>query len=115
MAPLVSAKHGLEGLSGVMRLEFRQLGIRVAVIEPGFVGTAMGGKLRSATPRMRSVRCPTMARTDNGPAPAKVAEEIAQQAASGSPPEVVAEAVLHALTSKRPHTRYPSGAGAAPA
>jgi hypothetical protein len=56
-----------------------------------------------------------MARTDNGPAPAKVAEEIAQHAASGSPPEVVAEAVLHALTSKRPHTRYPSGAGAAPA
>jgi NAD(P)-dependent dehydrogenase (short-subunit alcohol dehydrogenase family) len=38
MAPYVSAKHGLEGLSDVMRLEFRQLGIQVAVIEPGFVG-----------------------------------------------------------------------------
>ncbi|MDT5187722.1 MAG: hypothetical protein QOI29_5880 [Mycobacterium sp.] len=28
MAPYVSAKHGLEGLSDVMRLEFRQLGFR---------------------------------------------------------------------------------------
>ena len=35
MAPYVAAKHGLEGLSDVMRLEFRQLGIHVAVIEPG--------------------------------------------------------------------------------
>ena len=52
MAPYVAAKHGLEGLSDVMRLEFRLLGIQVAVIEPGFVGTAMGGKLQ-ATPKPR--------------------------------------------------------------
>jgi hypothetical protein len=32
-----------------VRLEFRQLGIPVAVIEPGFVGTAMGGKLQNDT------------------------------------------------------------------
>ncbi len=49
MAPYVAAKHGMEGLSDVMRLEFRRLGIDVAVIEPGFVGTAMGGKLRRDT------------------------------------------------------------------
>jgi NAD(P)-dependent dehydrogenase (short-subunit alcohol dehydrogenase family) len=35
--------------SDVMRLEFRQLGIQVAVIEPGFVGTEMGGKLQRDT------------------------------------------------------------------
>ena len=42
----------------------------------------------------------------------KVAEQISQHAATGSPPAVIAEAVLHALTSKKPRTRYPSGAGA---
>jgi hypothetical protein len=41
-----------------------------------------------------------------------MAEEISEQAATGSPPEVIADAVLHALTSKKPRTRYPAGAGA---
>ena len=111
MAPYVAAKHGLEGLSDVMRLEFRQLGIHVAVIEPGFVGTAMGGKLQSDTEAgIRSL--PDEGRRRYGPQLAQVAETVSQHAASGSPPEVVADAVLHALTSGRPRTRYPSGAGA---
>src|SRR5919106_2394265 len=45
MAPYVAAKHGLEGLSDVLRLELGQLGVEVAVIEPGFVATSMRGKL----------------------------------------------------------------------
>jgi NAD(P)-dependent dehydrogenase (short-subunit alcohol dehydrogenase family) len=111
MAPYVAAKHGLEGLSDVMRLEFRQLGIHVAVIEPGFVGTAMGGKLQNDTEAaIRSL--PDEGRRRYGPPLTKMAETVSQHAASGSPPEVVAEAVLHALTSNRPRTRYPSGAGA---
>ncbi|WP_353369654.1 hypothetical protein [Mycobacterium sp.] len=40
-------------------------------------------------------------------------EEIGKRAATGSLPEVVAEAVLRILTSKRPRTRYPSDGGAA--
>jgi NAD(P)-dependent dehydrogenase (short-subunit alcohol dehydrogenase family) len=111
MAPYVSAKHGLEGLSDVMRLEFRQLGIQVAVIEPGFVGSQMGGKLKRDTEATVS-SLPDEGRRRYGPALEKVAEEIGQQAATGSPPEVIAESVLHALTSKKPRTRYPSGAGA---
>jgi NAD(P)-dependent dehydrogenase (short-subunit alcohol dehydrogenase family) len=111
MAPYVAAKHGLEGLSDVMRLEFGLLGIKVAVIEPGFIGTAMGGKLRSDTETaLRAL--PEEGRRRYGTALAKVAETISQHAATGSPPEVVADTVLHALTSRRPRTRYPSGAGA---
>jgi NAD(P)-dependent dehydrogenase (short-subunit alcohol dehydrogenase family) len=111
MAPYSAAKHGLEGLSDVMRVELRRLGIQVAVIEPGFVGTAMGGKLQRDTETViRSL--PDAGRSRYGPALAKLAEEVSRQAATGSPPEVVADDVLHALTSKRPCTRYPSGAGA---
>jgi NAD(P)-dependent dehydrogenase (short-subunit alcohol dehydrogenase family) len=111
MAPYVSAKHALEGLSDVMRLEFRQLGIQVAVIEPGFVGTAMGGKLqRDADDAIGSL--PDDGKQRYGAPLGKLAKAIGEHAATGSPPEVVAKAVLHALTSKRPHTRYPSGAGA---
>jgi NAD(P)-dependent dehydrogenase (short-subunit alcohol dehydrogenase family) len=111
MAPYVAAKHGLEGLSDVMRLEFHQLGVQVSVIEPGFIGTAMGGKLQSDT--RAAIRClPDEGQRRYGPALAKLAETIDQHAKTGSPPEVVAGDVLHALTSKRPRTRYPSGAGA---
>jgi NAD(P)-dependent dehydrogenase (short-subunit alcohol dehydrogenase family) len=111
MAPYVAAKHGLEGLSDVMRLEFRGLGIEVAVIEPGFIGTEMGGKLRRDA-EMAIQALPDEGRRRYRPALATVAEEISQHAATGSPPEVVADAVLRALTSNRPHTRYPCGAGA---
>jgi len=41
-----------------------------------------------------------------------VAESISTHAAHGSHPDVVAADVLHALTSVKPRTRYPSGAGA---
>jgi NAD(P)-dependent dehydrogenase (short-subunit alcohol dehydrogenase family) len=111
MASYVSAKHGLEGLSDVMRLEFRQFGIQVAVIEPGFVGTAMGGKLQRDTEGAIG-SLPDEGSRRYGPALAKLAHEIGQHAATGSPPEVIAKAALHALTSKTPRTRYPSGAGA---
>jgi NAD(P)-dependent dehydrogenase (short-subunit alcohol dehydrogenase family) len=113
IAPYVAAKHGLEGLSDVMRLEFRHLGIQVAIIEPGFVGTAMGDKLQRDTADAVSA-LPDEGRRRYGPALQKVAENISQQAATGSPPEVVAEDILRALTSKKPRTRYRSGAGAKP-
>lgn len=111
MAPYVSAKHGLEGLSDVMRLEFRQLGIQVAVIEPGFVGTSMGGKLQRDT-EAALTSLPDEGSRRYGPPLQKLAAEISHHATTGSPPDVIAESVLHALTSKKPRTRYPSGAGA---
>ena len=41
-----------------------------------------------------------------------MAHTISREAANGSPPEVVARAVAHALTSRKPRTRYPVGVGA---
>jgi len=95
----------------VMRLEFRQLGIQVAVIEPGFVGTSMGGKLQRDT-EAALTSLPDEGSRRYGPALEKLAAEINHHATTGSPPDVIAESVLHALTSKKPRTRYPSGAGA---
>jgi NAD(P)-dependent dehydrogenase (short-subunit alcohol dehydrogenase family) len=111
MAGYVSAKHGLEGLSDVMRLEFRQLGVHVAVIEPGFVSTAMRGKLELDTDA--TVRAlPDEGRRRYGRQLNAVSASISKHAAEGSDPFVVAADVLHALTSAKPRTRYPSGAGA---
>jgi NAD(P)-dependent dehydrogenase (short-subunit alcohol dehydrogenase family) len=111
MAPYVAAKHGLEGLSDVLRLELGPLGVQVAIIEPGFVSTAMRGKLEHDTEE--TVRAlPDEGRRRYGGQLTAVAESISKHAAHGSDPDVVAADVLHALTSAKPRTRYPSGAGA---
>ncbi len=111
MAPYVAAKHGLEGLSDVLRLELCQLGVGVSVIEPGFIATAMGGKLQRDT--VDAIRAlPDEGQRRYGPQLEAIAESISEHAASGSGPEVVADAVLHALTSDEPRTRYPVGDGA---
>ena len=111
MAPYVAAKHGLEGLSDVLRLEFLQLGVQVSVIEPGFIATEMGGKLQRDT--VAAIHAlPEEGQRRYGPQLEAIAENISQHAASGSEPQVVADAVLHALTSDKPRTRYPVGEGA---
>jgi NAD(P)-dependent dehydrogenase (short-subunit alcohol dehydrogenase family) len=111
MAPYVAAKHGLEGLSDVLRLEFRRLGVHVSVIEPGFIATSMGGKLQRDTVDQIAT-LPDGGRRRYGPQMESIAASISEHAASGSRPEVVADAVLHALTSDKPRTRYPAGEGA---
>jgi NAD(P)-dependent dehydrogenase (short-subunit alcohol dehydrogenase family) len=111
MAPYVAAKHGLEGLSDVMRLEFRRHGVHVAVIEPGYISTDMRGKLRRDTEAVIA-SLPAQGRSEYAPQLTALADTISHHAANGSPPAVVAAAVEHALTSRRPRTRYPVGAGA---
>ncbi|WP_204081331.1 SDR family oxidoreductase [Mycobacterium riyadhense] len=111
MAPYVAAKHGLEGLSDVLRLELGQLGVGVSVIEPGFVATDMRGKLeRDTDDVIRSL--PEEGRSRYARQLAATAEAISTHAAQGSTPDVIADVVVHVLTSKKPRTRYPAGAGA---
>lgn len=111
MASYAAAKHGLEGLSDTLRLELRALGIHVSVIEPGPIATAMGGKLeRDTEARLRSLS--PDGRSRYGESLEKMASTVSREGAKGSPPEVVARAVEHALTSRKPQTRYAVGAGA---
>jgi NAD(P)-dependent dehydrogenase (short-subunit alcohol dehydrogenase family) len=111
MAPYVAAKHGLEGLSDVLRLEWRPLGVHVVVVEPGYVSTAMRHKLERDTEEIVD-GLPEEGRARYGWQLTRLAQSISTRAAQGSDPDVVATAVLHALTSDRPRTRYPVGAGA---
>jgi NAD(P)-dependent dehydrogenase (short-subunit alcohol dehydrogenase family) len=111
MAPYSVAKHGLEGLSDTLRFELGWSGMHVAVIEPGLIATTMGGKLqRDTEATLRSL--PQDGRSRYGNSLKAIAATISREAANGSPPEVVARAVAHALTSRKPRTRYPVGVGA---
>jgi len=111
MACYAAAKHGLEGLSDSLRLELGPLGIQVSVIEPGFIASAMPGKLQQDAGAWLA-HLPEKGRDAYGRQLTAMAARVSREATTGSAPEVVAGAVAHALTSRRPRTRYPVGAGA---
>jgi NAD(P)-dependent dehydrogenase (short-subunit alcohol dehydrogenase family) len=108
MAPYVAAKSALEGISGVLRHELRHAGIDVAIIEPGYVSTGMRHKLSRDTDTVLA-ELPADAVDRYGAALRTVMAGIVDEAAHGADPDVVARAILHALTSPRPRTRYPAG------
>lgn len=107
-----AAKHGLEAISDTLRSELRQWGIEVSVIQPGAISTAMPDTfLHTAESILDGL--PAEGHDRYGTAMRSFARRITDHCRDdGTPPEVVARAVLHALTARSPRTRYPIGAQA---
>ncbi len=106
--PYTSSKHALEAASDCLRNELSPWGIHVAVIEPGVIstpiwakGVAFGRETVEALPEDGRVLYREM--IEAAIATAESAEDV------GLPPEKVAQAVAHALMSRRPRTRYSVG------
>jgi len=94
MSAYTSSKHAVEGFSDSLRREVQPLGVRVSVLEPGFI----------ATPIMKG-------RIPEGREPYAEAERSYFKGfwknAIGAPsPKVTSEAVIHAMRSVQPHVRY---------
>ncbi len=100
-----ATKFAVEALSDCLRMETAPFGIRVVIIEPGSIDTEWGAiaaqKLRSS-----SAAGPYAARS------AAMARSLSRGGNRKSPPSVVADAVVKAVTAGRPHTRYAVGANA---
>ena len=109
---LVSAGHGvyaatkyaLEALSEAVAIETRRLGIRVILIEPGFISTPLldkGGDIEIG----------------DGPYAVHLRrmQGLYRSARGGAdPPSVVAEVIAEALDDPNPRFRYLAGEGASP-
>jgi NAD(P)-dependent dehydrogenase (short-subunit alcohol dehydrogenase family) len=96
--PYAASKYAFEALTDALRREVPD--IKVSLIEPGAIATPIWHRTLAATevtPEMRRGYGPLID-TVTG-----MAREAAQ---TGLPPEQVAEAILHALTARRPKTRY---------
>lgn len=110
-APIVSTyastKFAIEGLADALRLEFRPLGIHVAVVEPGIVRTPM----TAAAPQMLATMLTRMSADDRRHYEAAMRKivELSSAQSAGIAPQQVAAAMLHALTAPRPRSRYPVG------
>jgi NAD(P)-dependent dehydrogenase (short-subunit alcohol dehydrogenase family) len=103
--PYIASKFALEAVNDVLRLELIEWGIDVIAIEPGTIATPIWEKGSSQADDMLASMTPQQ-RELYGKRGAKMAKLLARQNERGAPPSKVADAVEHALTSKRPRTRY---------
>ncbi len=105
---LNASKSAFGMLSDTMRLELRPFGIRVLTIEPGAIATpAVDKTLGNMEHVIESL--PPEAQMQYGAMLMKFARQAYTREKDGSPAEVVADAIHHALTSSRPRIRYRVG------
>jgi len=106
---LINATKSAFGiLSDTLRLELHPFGIRVAVVEPGAIQTpAVAKTLGDVEAVIRSL--PEKGAAQYGNMLRDFARRAYEREMNGSSPDAVAQAIQHALTAKRPRTRYRVG------
>ena len=104
-----STKFALEGLSESMSYELEPFGIRVVVIEPGFIRTNIINSSISVEKALdpKSPYFQLMQKVKNH------FKSMLENESSSSPPEEVAKVILQAITSENPQLRYTVGNDAA--
>ncbi|MCZ8284742.1 MAG: oxidoreductase [Bacteroidia bacterium] len=103
-----ATKFALEGLSDSLRMELKQFGIEVVVIQPGAIKTEWN---KIARENLLSVSGTTAYKELAGKHAAFLEKG---DGSMGSEPMVIAKAIAKAVTSRKPKTRYVAGAGARP-
>ena len=111
MGPYSASKFAVEALTDALRLELQAFGIHVSVIEPGAIATPIWGKSEQAVNAWGHTWSPE-AKALYEQAVASVREAVAKVEARAQPPSLVTKAVVHALCSSCPKTRYLVGADA---
>lgn len=109
--PYSGSKHAMEALSDALRLELKHFGIQVSLLQPGNIRTPIWQKSLAASAPLLA-KGPESMRREYAALIAGVQKYASASEAAGSPAEVVVEAVVHALTSARPKTRYRMGKNA---
>ena len=100
-----STKYAVEGLSDCLRLEVKNFGIDVIIIEPG-------GTKSEWTSIAAKKLIETSGKTAYGQLVEKYIDFFTQ--GGGSDPDIIAKEIEKSLISKKPKTRYVAGLGAKP-
>ncbi len=99
-----ASKFALEGLTDTLRMELRDTGIHLSLIEPGPIATAFRRNAHQAFVRWIDV--------EHSAHRSQYQNQLARLQKPGPaapftlPPEAVVAKLLHALESRRPHLRY---------
>jgi NAD(P)-dependent dehydrogenase (short-subunit alcohol dehydrogenase family) len=106
--PLCSSKHAIRSLNDALRMELKPFGVAAVLVEPGSIHTDAVDKLEDEVePRLDSLGAE--GRRLYGAAYRAMTTAGLKEERSGSSPDVVARAVLRALTARKPRARYPVG------
>jgi len=100
-----ATKHAVEGFSDALRLEVRQFGIDVVVIEPGAIQSEWEGIAADSAQRISG----SGAYADFTEKTVRRMKSAYDSGGKPSPPEVVARTIVGAALAGRPATRYASG------
>lgn len=104
-----ATKHALEGWSDCLRLEVKQFGIDVVIIEPGIIKTEFGDVMTA----------PMMERSGQG-AYANLAKSVEKattesyEKGGSSPASVISNVISKVIKARKPKTRYSAGKLAKP-
>jgi NAD(P)-dependent dehydrogenase (short-subunit alcohol dehydrogenase family) len=104
-----ASKFALEALTDSLRMELRPWKMAVAIIEPGFIQTPIVRKSVEAAEALRA-QLPAQALQLYERHMRAVTEATQREAAQATPRAAVVKAVVHALSARRPRTRYVVGA-----
>lgn len=104
LGPYAASKHALEAMADVLRIELDPWDIAVSIVEPASVRTAIWTKGAETADALRASVEP--ARAELYARRIARFREVALARGPGIDPDVVAEAVEHALTASRPKARY---------
>jgi NAD(P)-dependent dehydrogenase (short-subunit alcohol dehydrogenase family) len=106
LSPYAASKAALEAVSDSLRREVRRFGVEVSVVEPGGIKTPIWQKGNATADSVLADAPPEADELYGDIIRAVRAESAKIEQERGLPPSAVAEAVGHALTAKKPKTRY---------
>jgi NAD(P)-dependent dehydrogenase (short-subunit alcohol dehydrogenase family) len=110
MGPYAASKFALGALTDSLRVELRPWDIHVSIVEPGAIDTPIWEKSLSAVEQIAEA-WPQKVHDLYGQAMNSARQVAINASQTAVPVDEVVRAVVHALTAKRPRTRYLVGRG----
>jgi short-subunit dehydrogenase len=108
MGPYSMSKFAWEAATNALRLELRGSGVKASIIEPASVKTPIWDKAIAAAEEKAARATPEAERLYRADME-QMHRASLKMRDTGMPVECVVRAVMHALTARRPKTRYPVG------
>lgn len=103
--PYHASKYGLEAIADSLRQELRPWGIEVVAIEPGSIDTPIWERGERVADEI-ATRAPAAQERLYGETIERFRAAARRTAQRGIAPDKVAKAIAHALSTRRPRTRY---------
>lgn len=101
MGMYTASKHAVEGYTETLDHEVRQFGVRAVLVQPSYTKSNISQNEKTAQTHVDAYAVHRQ----------RMHERVAKGVKHGDEPQLVAEAVMRAVTAKSPRLRYPVGQG----